>query len=176
MIDFKIENVPQISGVKLVSYTAYEDQRGSIFTSYKSEIGNILGHKFAHDKFVLNEPNSLRGFHGDYKTTKLVTCVSGKVKQVILDVRPGSDTLGQGFQIEINQRSLVSLLIPAGVANAFYSPAAAVYHYKLAYSGSYADYDEQFSYHWQSPIVQDYWGDISPIVSERDKNAKVFLL
>ena len=175
MIDFKIKNVPQISGVKLISYTAYEDQRGSIFTSYQNQIEFELGHKFLHDKFVLNEPNSLRGLHGDNKTTKLVTCVSGKVKQVILDVRPGSDTYGHGFQIEINQRSLVSLLIPAGVANAFHSTSAAVYHYKLAYSGAYADYDEQFSYHWQSPIVQDYWGDITPVLSLRDNNAKVFL-
>lgn len=174
-MDFKIKEVPEILGAKLIVYSAYTDQRGKIYSTFHSDIENELNLKFVHDKFVANEPNTLRGLHGDNNTSKLVTCVSGKVSQVVLDVRKSSPTYQNSFHIDIDQDSFTSLLVPAGVANAFYSISPAVYHYKLAYEGTYIDYDEQFSYHWQSPAVKKHWGDINPNISVRDKVAKVFL-
>jgi len=174
MIDFNIKEVPEVFGAKLISYRAFQDERGVIYSTFQTQLETKLQLNFTHDKFVSNEPNALRGLHGDYRTAKLVTCVSGKITQVILDVRPTSPTYGNGFHIEIDQNALVSLFVPIGVANAFYSSASAVYHYKLAYPGEYADHDEQFTFHWQSPAVKTYWGPINPILSQRDQNAGVF--
>ena len=45
---------------------------------------------FNLDKFTLSKKNVLRGFHGDKKSWRLITCVKGSILSVIVDYRPNS--------------------------------------------------------------------------------------
>ena len=63
------------------------------------------------------------------------------------------------------------MLIPPNIGNAYYVMSKeAVYHYKLAYHGSYIDADEQFSVKWDNEEININWSTDSPILSLRDSS------
>lgn len=65
---------------------------------------------------------SVRGLHfqeAPAEEIKLVTCVSGAVFDVVLDVRPQSATFGQWRAYELSEQNSTCLFIPAGFAHGF---------------------------------------------------------
>lgn len=168
MISNIIENYGGISGVSLVEGDIHSDNRGEIWTSYiKNEKINI---DFNHDKFSTSKKGVLRGLHGDYKSTKLVSCVKGEVYQVVVDLRENSKTYKKHIALNLSEYENVSVLIPPGCANGFQVVSSlAVYHYKLSYNGEYFDFDKQFTYKWNSQDLNIKWPLLDPILSDRDK-------
>tara|TARA_B100001750_G_scaffold246405_1_gene268616 strand:+ start:84 stop:608 length:525 start_codon:yes stop_codon:yes gene_type:complete len=171
-IDFEIKESKEIAGVYTITPTVSKDSRGNIWTSFmKDEIEFLLQKDlyFKHDKFSTSKHNVLRGIHGDMKSWKLVTCVSGEIQQVVVDLREASSTYLKWQSWIINSDNLKLILIPPHMGNAYYvSSQQAVYHYKLAYDGDYIDADEQFSVKWNDPNIGIEWLTNSPILSGRD--------
>lgn len=65
---------------------------------------------------------TVRGMHFQlppFAETKLVTCVSGVVLDVAIDLRKGSSTFLQHFAVELSGENARSLLIPQGFAHGF---------------------------------------------------------
>ena len=172
-IKFKITESKIIKGVWEIKPNIAEDNRGNIWTSYLAkEISPLLNNDidFVHDKFSMSKENVLRGIHGDKKTWKLVTCVYGKIFQVVVDCRQESPTFGKYDSFQISAHSPISIIIPPMFGNGFYVKSkVAVYHYKLAYQGEYYDADQQFSYKWNNSQFNIIWPTNKPILSERDK-------
>ena len=172
-LDFKSENSQIFQGVKIITPSVFTESRGSIWTSFLEEqIGSFLPDElhFKHDKFSESKKNVLRGIHGDHKSWKLVSCVSGQIFQVIVDLRESSETYlkWDNFILEPSNRKMI--LIPPGMGNAFLVTSnSAIYHYKLAYDGDYIDADEQFTVSWDDPRLQINWPISTPILSDRDK-------
>lgn len=172
-IDFKLKNSEKIEGIKIIEPSIFNENRGSIWTSFIANndlclLPNDL--QFNHDKFSLSKFNVLRGIHGDSKSWKLVSCVSGNIYQVVVDMRESSETFltWESFELGDNNRKMI--LIPPGMGNAFYVKSeTAIYHYKLAYDGDYADADEQFTVPWNDKRLNIDWPSSTPILSERDK-------
>ena len=171
-IEFNIENSTIFSEVKIVKPSISEDLRGNIWTSYKtSEISGIIPNNvsFIHDKFSLSKKNVLRGIHGDHKTWKLVTCVFGKIFQVVVDLREQSLTYKKWESFTIDALQPKSILVPPGFGNAFFVlSSSAIYHYKLAYSGDYIDSNDQFTHAWNDKLIGIQWPSKEPILSPRD--------
>ena len=171
--DLSIKESNKIKGVYIIKPSVSFDSRGNIWTSFMSnEIEYLLPEelKFKHDKFSKSSNNVLRGIHGDNKSWKLVTCVSGSILQVVVDLRENSSTYNDFESFEINEQDIKSILIPPSMGNAYYVKSKdAVYHYKLAYNGDYIDADEQFSYKWDNPNFNIDWPTKNPILSGRDK-------
>lgn len=165
----------EIEGIKILEFDAFEEVRGNIWTTYKkSELAQLdkqLNVDFEHDKFSVSNYNVFRGFHGDSKSTKLVTCVYGEITQFVLDWREGSVTFGQVLSFEISRRKKYGILIPPGCGNAYHVKSEqAVYHYKLSYVGKYFDIGDQFTVPWHSPQIKNFpKSGFNPITSERDK-------
>ena len=172
-IDFEIEPSSILKDVKIITPSIFEEPRGSIWTSYlDSTIGSLLPAdiNFKHDKFSKSKANVLRGIHGDHKSWKLVSCIHGSVKQVVVDMRENSDTYltWQSFDLTENNKKMV--LVPPGMGNAFYVTGdLALYHYKLAYIGEYVDASDQFTIMWDDPRLNINWPTDNPILSERDR-------
>ena len=171
-ISFNIQESKKIAGVYILKPTISEDLRGNIWTSFlKDNIEHLLPSDlfFKHDKFSISENNVLRGIHGDMKSWKLVTCVYGEVQQVVVDLREDSSSYLKWQDFIINGDNQQSILIPPGLGNAYYvSSERAVYHYKLAYEGSYIDADEQFTVSWNDPRINIKWPTNDPVLSKRD--------
>ncbi len=172
-IDFSITESDVINGVWIIRPSVAQDERGNIWTSFlKDEIEKLLpdGLCFKHDKFSQSKRNVLRGIHGDEKTWKLVTCVFGEIYQVVVDCRSESKTYKLYDSFTISENNQISVLIPPRLGNAYYVKSdKAVYHYKLAYKGSYIDTDEQSSFKWNDPLFNIKWPSNNPILSNRDK-------
>lgn len=171
-IEFKVTQSLVLPGVKMITPSVFEESRGSIWTSYNSELlGDLLpaGLAFKHDKFSQSKANVLRGIHGDHQSWKLVSCIYGKIKQVVVDMRDSSDTYLEWESFDLGPQNRSMILIPPGMGNAFYVGSnSAVYHYKLAYPGDYIDADEQFTVPWNDPRLNISWPTDTPILSERD--------
>jgi len=149
------------------------DQRGSIFTSYDRKdydqhIPNLLN--FNHDKFAESKKNVLRGLHGDTKTWKLVSCISGSIFQVVVDIRPDSETYLQWESWELSDKNKLQILIPPNFVNGYYVLSnKAAFHYKLAYEGDYFDVNDQIVIKWNDPRLNIAWPCKNPILQSRDK-------
>ena len=69
--------------VKISQPDSFEDFRGELYTLFKQEEHELV---FNHDKVSVSRQNVLRGMHGDSKSWKLITCLSGVVYLVVLVV------------------------------------------------------------------------------------------
>ena len=172
-IEFNIMQSEKIAGVYILTPSVGEDLRGNIWTSFVSDDVQSLitdGSKFKHDKFSKSKKNVLRGIHGDTKSWKLVTCVYGKMQQVVVDMRPDSPTYLQWQDFIIDSDSPQLILIPPYMGNAYYNLGDdLVYQYKLAYDGDYIDADEQFSEKWNDEKIGIKWLAENPILWGRDE-------
>jgi dTDP-4-dehydrorhamnose 3,5-epimerase len=173
-LGLNIEEAKEIKGVFILTPQVSDDLRGNIWTSFiKQEVEKLIPEslEFNHDKFSLSKNNVLRGIHGDSKSWKLVTCVYGKIQQVVVDMREDSPTYLNWIDFEISRNNQQLVLIPPNMGNAYYVMSKeAVYHYKLAYHGSYIDADEQFSIKWDNEKININWSSDSPILSLRDSS------
>jgi len=170
--DFRIERSNILEEVTIITPDVFYDQRGSLYTTYlRDELEKLLPQNlnFVHDKFATSKKNVLRGIHGDFFSWKLITCVHGKIFQVVVDNRVDSINYLKYFALIIDGASPKSVLIPPGFGNAFQVLSDnAVYNYKLAYSGDYRDADEQFTLRWNDERIMIDWPGKNPILSERD--------
>ncbi len=170
---FDITESSIIKDVWIIQPSVTEDERGNIWTSFlQGKIEKLLpeGLCFKHDKFSHSKKNVIRGIHGDYKTWKLVTCVFGDIYQVVVDLRKESTSLNKYESFLLSGDNHIGILIPPGLGNALLVTShIAVYHYKLAYRGSYVSEKAQFSHKWNDPRFNIIWPINDPILSDRDK-------
>lgn len=172
--DFKIYKSKTLDEVTIIIPDTFHDNRGSLYTTYlKDKFEGLLPQNisFVHDKFAVSKKNVLRGIHGDFFSWKLISCVHGKIFQVVVDNRKESKTFLKHFGLFLDGSSPKSVLIPPGFGNAFQVLSHnAVYNYKLAYSGNYRDANEQFTLKWNDERISIDWPNKNPILSQRDSN------
>lgn len=156
-----------IKDVVIRNQDAFTDYRGDLYTTWKEGDFDL---KFNHDKVSTSRKNVLRGIHGDSKSWKLVTCLYGDIYFVIVDNRETSETFLKWDSMTLNSSNKKQVLVPPGVGNGFLVMSdQCVFHYKWAYTGTYADVDEQFTIKWDDPIIGIDWPIDNPILSRRDK-------
>ena len=144
------------------------DDRGIVYTtSFKFE------QKFVEEKVSISKTNTMRGFHGDSRTGKLFTCLSGKIKMVVVDRRKGSKTFFRGdknrgyFSTVLSADRNTHLYVPPGCLNAHYVlEGPATLHYKT--TEKYKGISFQETVRWDDTIIDGFPEVTEPIVSERD--------
>lgn len=157
-----------ITDVKVFFNEAFKDERGELWTIW-NEKEFELKLKFNHDKIAVSKKNVLRGIHGDSKSWKLITCLSGEIKLVVVDPK----TL-QHMSILLTSKNKLSVLVPPGFGNGHLVLSdEAVFYYKWAYEGEYPDVKDQFSLRWDDPKLKIEWGIENPILSTRDQKSKL---
>jgi len=151
---------------------SFKDHRGYYWTSWKK--GLVKKIKFKHDKFSLSKKNVLRGLHGDSKTWKLISCPYGKFLLVVVDCRKNSKTYLKWKSWVLSQQNGLQILIPPKYANGHLCLSdQCLFHYKLSYKGAYLDAKDQFSLKWNDPKLKIRWRIKNPILSQRDKKARL---
>ena len=158
--------------IKKKNNKSFEDNRGYYWTSWKSNF--YKSKKFKHDKISLSKKNVLRGLHGDKKTWKLVSCPFGKFRLVIVNFDNKSKDYLKWKSWILSHKNGLQILIPPNYANGHLCLSeSCLFHYKLSYKGSYVDVNKQFSLRWNDPKIKIKWGVKKPILSKRDRNAKL---
>ena len=158
--------------VKKLINSSFQDFRGLYWTSWKEEtIKDII---FNHDKFSLSKKNVLRGLHGDNKTWKLISCPYGRFLLVVVNCIKKSKNYLKWKSWVLSHENGMQILIPPNYANGHLCLSnKCLFHYKLSYKGSYNDAKRQFSLRWNDPKLNINWPIKKPVLSKRDKKAKL---
>jgi len=114
-----------LKGCFIIEPNVFYDGRGYFLESYnkntfKKGIGSDVD--FIQDNRSLSSFGVLRGLHfqkGNDAQSKLVMVLSGKVLDVVVDIRPDSSTFGQYFTVELSSENKKQLFIPRGFAHGF---------------------------------------------------------
>ena len=114
-----------ISGSYLIDLEIKSDERG-FFARYfceKEFNKNGLNTKWVQiNNSLSNEKGTLRGLHfqnGEYEQAKLVTCITGRVLDVIVDIRKGSPSYGKVVEVELGWGKNKQVFVPRGCAHGF---------------------------------------------------------
>lgn len=150
----------------------HEDDRGFFKETYSKGKYNTVGlmDDFVQDSVSFSSKNVIRGLHYDFKMSKLVQVLRGRVFDVIVDLRKDSPTFlkWQGFVLsEHNHRQVY---VPAGFANGFMALTHdVVFSYK---HGALHDPAREGSVRWNDPLLAIAWplaGE--PRISLKDQQA-----
>lgn len=161
------------SEVKIYQPDIHTDFRGDLLTLWNKDIFEPKL-DFKHNKISTSRKHVLRGMHGDYKSWKLTTCLYGEMYFVVVDARPESKTYLKWDSVILDDRSRKLILTPPQFAIGFLVlNEQALLNYMWAYEGEYADVSEQFTIKWNDPKVNIAWPIENPLLSLRDKNAKL---
>ena len=124
MSNFMFEAL-DIEGAYIINSFFSEDNRGSFVKSFEKNIFAENGISFeCNESFIsTSDKYVIRGMHFQtyHPQIKLVGVLSGKVFDVIVDLRKESRTFGQWRGYYLSAENRTSLLIPRGCAHGFIS-------------------------------------------------------
>ncbi len=164
----KIISDKKLKEVKIYKPTTFKDFRGEIWTKWDKKIFKRIS--FNLSKFTTSKKNVLRGFHGDTKSWKLVSCIKGKVINVVVDYRKHSKNYLKYSSFILNDKNKISLLIPPMFLNSWLCLSKdCIYSYEYSFKGDYNDVKNQISIKWNDERINYNWPVKKPILSFRDK-------
>ena len=166
-----------IEGVWLAESPIWSDDRGFFREWFKTEeINKATGRNFNVEQANISSSTkgTLRGIHYSLAAkgqAKWVTCVSGLIKDVIVDIRPNSKTYGQWIEVELSGTSGNAVLIGEGLGHGFISlsdVSTVAYLVSLPFSPT-----EEFEINPLDQAIGINWGlPLSELkISDKDKNA-----
>ena len=166
-----------IDGVWLAESPVWSDDRGFFREWFKSEdVKTAIGRDFGIEQanISLSSVGTLRGIHYSIAPrgqAKWVTCVSGSIQDVIVDIRPESKTFGQWIDVELEGKSGKSVLINEGLGHGFLALedfTAVAYLVSAAFSPT-----DEFEINPLDQKIGIKWSiDLGSLrISDKDKNA-----
>ena len=165
-----------IDGAWVVTPHIHADGRGSFLEWFQgSDFQSRAGYRFevAQANCSVSGRGVIRGIHfADVPPgqAKYVTCVSGTVIDVVVDLRAGSPSFGRWAAVQLDDRARRAVFISEGLGHAFAtrSEEATVMYlcstsYEPAHERGINPLDPEIAIAWPN--------DVEPILSGKDKQA-----
>ena len=112
-----------LPGVIILEPDVYLDPRGLFYESFHAEKYRAFGipGPFVQDNFSRSTGGTVRGLHLQIKQPqgKLIRVLRGTVRDVSVDVRPGSPMFGRWVSIDLSADSYQQVYVPAGFTHGF---------------------------------------------------------
>jgi dTDP-4-dehydrorhamnose 3,5-epimerase len=112
-----------IPEVKIIRANRFYDDRGFFAETYRELQFSELGlPKFIQDNVSKSKKGVIRGMHwqaSPFSQGKLVSCLSGKILDIALDIRRESATFGKHVAVELSEDDTTWLWVPEGFAHGF---------------------------------------------------------
>ena len=106
-----------IEGIKITLLQQIEDDRGKVMHMLRSDSENFK--KFGEIYFSTVHPNKVKGWHLHSKMTLNYAVVLGKIKLVLYDDRPNSNTKGKIQEFFLSQKNYKLISVPPLIWNGF---------------------------------------------------------
>jgi dTDP-4-dehydrorhamnose 3,5-epimerase len=168
-----VEKTP-ISDCWLITSQEFTDERGS-FREWvpNSALQEMFGANFetAQANYSVSKKGTIRGIHyslAPVGQAKLVTCLSGAIYDVVVDLREDSATFKKWIGIELSAGNAKSVYIGPGLGHAFLALEEAGVSYLLSSPFNPA------SEYGINPFDSDLeitWPEGSYLLSDKDKNS-----
>ena len=165
-------------GVFEILLNPIQDERGYFMRVFDQKIfnENLLENTWVQENQSLSkEIFTLRGLHFQlppYCEAKLIRVLKGKILDVYVDLRTGSETFGKWGSTEISSHQNNMILIPRGFAHGYLTlEENTEVCYKV--DNFYApDYEQGII--WNDDSLKIQWNCKKPVLSEKDKNQQSF--
>jgi dTDP-4-dehydrorhamnose 3,5-epimerase len=115
----------KLKGCFIIEPKVFKDSRGYFFETFNQpkfeELTGQSGH-FVQDNQSASTYGVIRGLHfqkGEYAQAKLVRVIEGRVLDVAVDIREGSETYGQWASVELSAENNLQFYVPRGFAHGF---------------------------------------------------------
>ena len=163
-----------LDGVLLIRPRVFGDERGFFLESWNARAFADAGldARFVQDNHSRSRRGILRGLHFQTECVqgKLVRVTSGRVYDVVVDLRRSSPSFGQWFGTELSADAHDMLWMPPGFAHGFY--VLSDYADFLYKTTDYYHPASEVSLRWDDPQLAIDWpladGE-SPILSDKDR-------
>jgi dTDP-4-dehydrorhamnose 3,5-epimerase len=179
MINYIVFESLDIEGLYKIHPFRVYDERGTFTKDFSTE--SMIQNKFDFNIVEVFYTNSYKGviralhFQSIKEQAKLIRCISGKIFDVVVDLRTDSPTFGQWRSFILSEENSLQLLIPKGFAHGYLVLENAIVSYKCD-EKFYAEYDSGIKWNdkdlkidWPLDLVEE-----NIIISERDQNLKSF--
>ncbi len=165
-----------IPDVLVIRPEVYGDDRGFFFEAFNLEAFEAatgVVRNWVQDNHSRSVHGVLRGLHFQNPKAqgKLVRCASGRVFDVVVDVRRSSGTFLEWTGIELSEQNRLQLWVPEGFAHGFLTLSESA---DLIYKATdYYDREADQSMRWNDPAIGIDWplDDTMPLLSEKDAGA-----
>ena len=161
-----------VDGVFGIISESHVDSRGSLTRVWdkKSPLGNF---DLAQSSVVLNpKARTLRGLHFQtipFSENKVIECVSGRVFDVIIDLRPESSTYKKQLAIHLGpDEKFLGVHVPAGCAHGYLTleeDSTLIYFMDREYSVK-----NSRGLLWNDSSLSINWPSEPALISEQDKS------
>lgn len=111
-------------GLWVYEPTVFADDRGYFMESYNHQnwMAQDLNIKWVQDNEAKSSYGVIRGLHfqtGEMAQSKLVRVITGKVLDVVVDIRPESNTFGRTYTVVLSGENKKQMLVPRGFAHGY---------------------------------------------------------
>ena len=161
MGQIKVTECP-IAGLYLIAPTVHGDHRGYFMETYNqrdmTEAG--LDMVFVQDNQSMSTKGVLRGLHAQkaHPQGKLVRVIKGAVYDVAVDLRPGSETFGQWYGVELSEENKLQFYVSPGFAHGFLVLSdRAEFCYKVT---DFYHPDDELGIAWNDPAIGIRWPEV----------------
>jgi len=151
-----------IQGLYIIEPAVHGDSRGYFLETYNqkdmAEAG--LNMVFVQDNQSMSVKGVLRGLHfqKEFPQGKLVRAIKGRVFDVAVDLRPGSETYGKWYGVELTEENKKQFYISEGFAHGFLVLSeTAEFCYKV--TDFYHPGDEG-GLAWNDPAIGIQWPEV----------------
>jgi dTDP-4-dehydrorhamnose 3,5-epimerase len=168
-----------LAGVYVIDPERFEDERGFLARGYSQEEFAAHGIRRPLVEAIISfnlRRHTVRGMHfqrAPRAQAKLVRCTAGAIYDVVIDLRPGSETFGRWEAVELSAGSRRMLYVPEGFAHGYQTLSDETEVFYLA-SDVYAP-DCAAGVRWDDPAFRIEWPATDGVtVNERDRTCPDF--
>ena len=161
MGQIKVTKCP-IEGLYVIEPKVHGDARGYFMETYNQrdmeEAG--LNMVFVQDNQSMSVKGVLRGLHSqkNYPQGKLVRVIQGRVFDVAVDMRPGSETYGKWYGLELTAENKKQFYISEGFAHGFLVLSeTAEFCYKVT---DFYHPNDEVGVAWNDPAISIQWPEV----------------
>ncbi len=166
-----------LPGVLIFEPKVFGDARGYFYESYNENVFRAQGldARWVQDNQSLSAFGTVRGLHyqvAPYAQAKLVRVLSGRVLDVVVDIRKGSPAYGKWIAVDLSAENKRQLFVPKGFAHGFsvLSSQGAEFFYKC---DAFYNPEKEAGFAYDDPALGIDWGVPSRDVRLSDKDKKL---
>lgn len=164
----------KFTGLYEIQPKVFGDSRGYFLETYSEkdffEAG--LKMKFVQDNQSKSSKGVLRGLHfqTNHPQGKLVRALEGKVFDVAVDLRKGSETFGKYYGVILDAQKQNQFYIPEGFAHGFYVLSdEAIFAYKCT---DFYDPHGEGGIMWNDSVISIDWKSVAPDITQPNLSEK----